>query len=815
MATQKIISLFEDVRTGIAGITAKDKKQADKDAVWFYEKYKTNFPKKTDTEIEKEAKILIDRFLYIDPLVIKELKSKHLKDISNPKFDKNGKKISIPPLEALIGKNLKSKLEKHFKQIEKPLEIEENASKKISRDLLEGLIDLKLLPTWSVKKNLSTWSKNDISAVINLYHKKYHDLSIEKDDDFAAYKRLEAAYQRIAKYPVADREPEFFKSIVGQFVHWEEEPDKFFLHLNKDLKRILKKYKTQEDEQNSKQIIKKYSIEDVNSLFVDKLFERPDSDLDNKLSKIENYLNEIRNTESIPKQEKRLFDILIEIVTDANIDAKTEKEISDLCKKRLMDEGITAENFRAIKSRLMKMLSRNKGAVGMLHFEKAISDELNELYNIINSLDLSEQNYITTENEINLKAYRFSDDEMKKMLWLKELFESDGYTVGLFPEVYYSDYDDIKPHIDKQLDEAHDNPRDDNPRRKLIDYNVEIWKIISEKIIKILDDETTNYSIIDKVEIELKLRSVIVTQEKEFDKNKTETREQNLRGLLKTHITADALGKYIFSNTEKDCENGCGKITEEGYIVLYKDRIEDLGKVYSIIVGATIEETTAAIRFNVLMHELGHWFTHWAIDNNGNNWKCGYNNKPDDEHTHEALAQLINYWCVEKDEELKKYLLWFEMSPPPESEYQLYKHLTKKSQFEILEKVKDLRVHCSWSGEMGYLYLASDYTNLLDFLAYKIYEVAGAREGNDITKIKQVDIMVLSKLVFLTLEYEDKFRNSGMTDCVLFISTKYDLIYGKMESYTSINNWETEKIKLPEYSLGLDVLGQTIFTKKN
>ena len=461
MATQKLTTLFEEVRTGVKGITAKDKKQADKDAVWFYEKYKTNFPKKTDTEIEKEAKILIDRFLYIDPLVIKELKSKHLKDISNPKFDKNGKKISIPPLEALIGKNLKSKLEKHFNQIEKPLEIEENASKKISRDLLEGLIELKLLPTWSVKKNLSTWSKNDISAVINLYHKKYHDLSIEKDDDFAAYKRLEAAYQRIAKYPVADREPEFFKSIVGQFVHWEEEPDKFFSDLNKDLKRKLKEYKSMDDqiweeekELNSKLTgkkpkkskgipkIGKVSIDDdsvKNDLKYKLSLAMPDSENEN-LSKIEKFEREILRTERIPSQPNRLLSILKEIVQDPNINVTSKDEIWNLCRERLIAEGIAIRNYDQIKSRLLKILKGNRGATGMLHLMSPVNVNL------------------------NLQAYRFSEEEIKKMIELKRLFENTSlgdykFTFERFPEVYYDTYDNYV----EIYGEIGDEDEEDNP----------------------------------------------------------------------------------------------------------------------------------------------------------------------------------------------------------------------------------------------------------------------------------------------------------------------------------------------------------------
>jgi hypothetical protein len=43
----------------------------------------------------------------------------------------------------------------------------------------------------------------------------------------------------------------------------------------------------------------------------------------------------------------------------------------------------------------------------------------------------------------NLKAYRFSSEELEKMKWLKELFETNGYKFdpNRFPEVYYDTFD--------------------------------------------------------------------------------------------------------------------------------------------------------------------------------------------------------------------------------------------------------------------------------------------------------------------------------------------------------------------------------------
>ncbi len=403
MATQKLISLFEEVRTGKNGIKLINKRQASKDAEWFYKKYKTNYPEMNDAEIEKAAKDLIYRFVFIGEDISSKIEQK-IKE-NSPK--NNNLK---PSLETAIGAYLKTKLKNYFKEIEKPIN-QKNASKNISKDLLEGLIKIELLPRWT---------KTEIQRVINKYHNIYKDLSLKTDNEFAAYERLFAAYERIAiteKYPVADRNPNFFLKIVGQFFELKEEVDKNWKEYLKDLNRRLNKYKSmdevilaEEKEMSRKRTGKKpkpkkgfYDVgkvsiydDSVTNKFVDKLFdEMQDPDIEKMVSKIERYSNEVRK--KVPKQEARAFDILIEVVTDPNIDAKTEKKISDLCKNRLMAEGITAVNFSAIKSRLLKILREDKSATDMLQFITLPSAELLLFSKIINSLDLDKKEMNSTE----------------------------------------------------------------------------------------------------------------------------------------------------------------------------------------------------------------------------------------------------------------------------------------------------------------------------------------------------------------------------------------------------------------------------------
>lgn len=153
-----------------------------------------------------------------------------------------------------------------------------------------------------------------------------------------------------------------------------------------------------------------------------------------------------------------------------------------------------------------------------------------------------------------LTAYRFSAQEIDKMLWLKQLFTDNGFIVDRFPEVYYDTFENARKEFN-HLEETHEDTM--NP---------------------------------------------------------------------------DLLGVYVYGI------DGSGKTatSTEGVVILFSDKIEN----YSRRSG----NVKADIQYVVLMHELGHWFSHWPCADN-TRWIYGFHfcNK----RTKEALANIIAYWCLE------------------------------------------------------------------------------------------------------------------------------------------------------------------------
>jgi DNA-directed RNA polymerase specialized sigma24 family protein len=94
--------------------------------------------------------------------------------------------------------------------------------------------------------------------------------------------------------------------------------------------------------------------------------------------------------------------------------------------------------------------------------------------------------------------------------------------------------------------------------------------------------------------------------------------------------TPDYLGVYIYNFKGGGKKEPCRKSTE-GVIVLFRDRIENYRRI-----------PADDLKFAVLMHELGHWMSHWAYKD-GYNWSIGYHLP--NENTHELFAQLIAYWA--------------------------------------------------------------------------------------------------------------------------------------------------------------------------
>ncbi len=133
------------------------------------------------------------------------------------------------------------------------------------------------------------------------------------------------------------------------------------------------------------------------------------------------------------------------------------------------------------------------------------------------------------------------------------------------------------------------------------------------------------------------------------------TNEMNDRP--KEEITIDILGVYKFKSYNPECIKRISQklFTEEGKIILYSKRIEEYAKIHKLNV--------ESVYFVVLIHELGHWFCHWADSNVhycrdnqfpewGKKWLLGFNLK--NRRTEEALANICVHWILNHKDVLNR-----------------------------------------------------------------------------------------------------------------------------------------------------------------
>lgn len=207
---------------------------------------------------------------------------------------------------------------------------------------------------------------------------------------------------------------------------------------------------------------------------------------------------------------------------------------------------------------------------------------------------------------INLRAYRFSAEELEKMQWLKKLFEDNVYAFdpNRFPEVYYDTFDRA----------------------------AEVFPFLRE-----------NHFAED---------------------------------------TPDYLGVYI-----PFAPKGYAKESKEGIVILFSDRIAR----FSGLKGLSVD----AVRYVVLMHELGHWFTHWSLKS-GSRWTYGYSIPTATKKVHEGLADLIAYWSSEHKEDFLDAL--YALTPKDTSgafdltnNYGCYLEMTGISKALVLKKLSEVR----------------------------------------------------------------------------------------------------------------------------
>lgn len=173
--------------------------------------------------------------------------------------------------------------------------------------------------------------------------------------------------------------------------------------------------------------------------------------------------------------------------------------------------------------------------------------------------------------------------------------------------------------------------------------------------------------------------------------------------------------------------------TQEGIIILYSKRIEDYAIRFNL--------DKDAVYFIVLIHELGHWFCHWAnsevhnlkiedefIDWN-KKWFLGYNLK--NRRTEEALANICVHWTLNKSK-LNKLLETsfinnakkaFETLTPKHANgevntqdpYGAYKLLARFKSTSIISKINELRRNWMLNDEEMMAFLCSNKKDINEY----------------------------------------------------------------------------------------------------
>lgn len=88
---------------------------------------------------------------------------------------------------------------------------------------------------------------------------------------------------------------------------------------------------------------------------------------------------------------------------------------------------------------------------------------------------------------------------------------------------------------------------------------------------------------------------------------------------------------------------------EEGYIELYSDLISESAEHISNILKLNYTKTYEILRIIVLLHELGHWFTHSCCRKQFLFWGAAYQELSADKNVTETMAQLAVKWACYKN----------------------------------------------------------------------------------------------------------------------------------------------------------------------
>jgi hypothetical protein len=662
--------IFENLTIEKGKTSAKKKESAKKTAYWFNEKCKEYYPDITDEEIIEKA-----RFAIINIEIIKKYVPK--KKIKEDDTDK--KAVIVEPEIIKYKRNT-------LKNIQNQL-----------NHLFYTSNEIRSYSTLSdefLEKSFPNWTKKERNSVIRIYE-NYFRLLINQDEN-AAYDRLVEGYTRIPKQAINDINPGYFIRMMKDLWSINVLEDEFKEDAN--IKKAQKKWNSLLDgiadgAYDSTQKSAFTNIENLNGLpeLSDEMHE--DFDTKDHVEKIRDFARKVYSSSSIrlSPQEQQYFELLIDSSYFEEDTPEERISFNALVQERWRELGYNDDYGRKLLSRLRAKLQSVPGLKEGLHFITLDTDNTEG----IEALDFLLANIYIKTNSNKLVAYQFSPEELEKMLELKKILQNEDkndakkpnfkFEIDRFPKVYFKNkLEDFNEALINELQTK--NFDEKNSDEKNSDEKNSDEKNSDEEERKI------RYVKFIKIELPNNIKNKIANHETLTDDEKKDLFDLD-EYVKHPNFNIDSLGSY----------NLFGGAKSEGEIILYKDVIEAYVKNHD-----NIDEKD--VRLIVLMHELGHWVSHWPIANNVN-WRIGYNTGH--KKTHEAIAQTIAYWMIKGDENLEKA---FELMNPTkkDSPYLLYENLISQDISEILNKIVDLRNHHYLNDSAQYRYLADSSLNYID-----------------------------------------------------------------------------------------------------
>lgn len=191
---------------------------------------------------------------------------------------------------------------------------------------------------------------------------------------------------------------------------------------------------------------------------------------------------------------------------------------------------------------------------------------------------------------------------------------------------------------------------------------------------------------------------------------------------IKNDILPDYFGvyqyqcKYTDNESILNAESPFESSSQEGRIILFKDRIEEFCNKRNLLVDN--------VNFVVLMHEWGHWVTHWPKYRKFN-WHKGFHRPLT--MTKEGLAQLIAFWACGNDlqlhETLKCLTPQFNGAIDATNPYGVYAKLIERSMQDIIQKIGQLRKVWFINDEKMLEFLLAEEVDLMKWVVSNNYNL--------------------------------------------------------------------------------------------